>query len=484
VEQRRHRVLLILFLVLLPLPASFGQDLSDSEIATTLEYRIKYSKGGVGLVAGIVDARGSRVIAYGKPSKDSTQTVDGNSVFEIGSISKVFTTTLLADMIERGEVRLDDPLAKYLPPSVKVPTRHGREITLKDLATHSSSLPRMPGNIVPTGVTVKAMLCPFCKFDGIWVDLYARYSLEDSYEALADLQLKRDIGSRYEYSNWGVALLGNALSLRAGTDYEALLKARITDPLEMRDTAVVLTPRMTDHLAHGYDENGKPQPNWGMPAFAGGGGIRSTVNDLLKFVALHLGFKETPISTAALRTHDRQFECCNVEIGLGWFLEPQFEGKILMHSGATAGYTSFMAFDMAKRKGVVLLANSRLFIEDIGHHLLDNIQYPLADDPAKRAAVQIDSKLLQGYAGKYRLPEGGLLTVTSEGGRLFATREGKKTVEIFALNARDFFWRAPDAKALFKVSDVRATFVRNGNSEVTHLVLHAQGRNAPTPKID
>jgi serine-type D-Ala-D-Ala carboxypeptidase/endopeptidase len=488
-KRRRHLVLLTVLLLLLPLPAAFGEtELTDSEIAKILEYRIKYSKGGVGLVAGIIDEHGTRIISYGKPGKDSTQTVNGDSVFEIGSISKVFTATLLADMIERGEMRLDDPLAKYLPPSVKVPKRNGREITLKDLATHSSSLPRMPGNFVPTGVMVKSFLCPFCKFDGVVADLWARYSFEDTYEALSDLRLKRDIGSLFEYSNWGVALLGNVLSLRTGTDYEALLKARITEPLQMHDTAVKLTPRMSEHLAHGHDQNGKPQPNWDMPTFAGAGGIRSTANDLLKFVAVHLGFKDAPISKAALRTHDRQYECCNgehdVEIGLGWFLEPQFEGTIITHTGGTAGYVTFMAFDRAKRKGVIVLSNSVLFIDDIGHHLLDNIQYPLADNPKKRTAIPADPKLLPAYAGKYRLPSGETLTITAEGERLFATRDGKKKVEIFAQNARDFFWKVPDAKASFKNSDVRATFVRNDKSDVTHLVLHVPGRHAPAPRIE
>jgi len=487
-KQTRHLLLLTL-LLLLPLPAAFGQtELTDSEIARILEIRVKYSKGGIGLVAGIVDEHGTRIIGYGKPSKDSTQTVDGDSVFEIGSISKVFTTTLLADMIEHGELQLDDPIAKYLPPSVRVPKRNGREITLKDLATHSSSLPRMPGNFLPTGIIVKNLwriLCAACGSDGVLADLWERYSLEDTYEALSDLRLKRDIGSQYEYSNWGVALLGNVLSLRAGADYEVLLKARITDPLQMHDTAVRLTPRMSEHLAHGHGENGKPRPNWDMPTFAGAGGIRSTANDLLKFVAVHLGLTEAPISKAALRTHDHQYEWRRdrIEMGLGWFFEPQFESKIITHSGGTGGYVTLMAFDMAKRKGVIVLANSKIFIDDIGHHLLDNIQYPIADDPTKRTAIQSDPKLLKAYAGRYRFRSGDTLTVTAEEERLFATWDGKKKAELFAQNARDFFWKAPGAKALFNNSDVRATFVRNDKGEVTHLVMHAS-EHAPATKIE
>ena len=491
---KRTRCLLLVPLLVLFLPprSAFGQTgLTDSEIAKTLEYRVKFSKGGVGLVAGIVDEHGTRIFSYGKPSAGSTQTVNGDSVFEIGSISKVFTATLLADMIERGELQFDDPLAKYLPPTVKVPTRNGREITLKDLTTHSSSLPRMPGNFLPNGVVVKnlwRLFCAACGSDHVMAGLWRRYSVEDHYEALSDLRLKRDIGSQFEYSNWGVALLGHVLSLRAGTNYETLLKTRITDPLQMHDTGVTLTPRMAEHLAHGHSEKSKPTPNWDMPTFAGAGGIRSSANDLLKFVAVHLGLEEAPISRAALRTHEHQYECCNgkrdVEIGLGWFLERQFESKIIRHSGGTGGYVTLMALDLTKRKGVVVLSNSPIYFDDIAYHLLDNVQYPLADDPTRRTAVQIDPKLLQVYAGNYRLPAGEVLTITSEAGRLFATREGEKTVEIFALNTRDFFWKEADAKASFKFADLRATFVRNDKGAVTHMELHPPGSHVPASRIE
>ena len=182
------------------------------------------------------------------------------------------------------------------------------------------------------------------------------------YEALSDFRLKRDIGSEFEYSNWGMALLGHALALRAETDYETLLKARITGPLQMNHTAVNLTPEMREHLAHGHDENGKPARNWDMPIFAGAGGVRSTANDLIKFMAVNLGLTEAPLSKAAQRSQELQFECCKeqrpIEMGMGWFREPQFEGQILSHGGSTGGYRTRIALDMGKRKGVIVLANS------------------------------------------------------------------------------------------------------------------------------
>ena len=154
--------------------------------------------------------------------------LDGNTVFEMGSISKVFTGALLADMVARGEVKLDDPIAKYLPQTVKVPSRNGRQITLLDLATQSSGLPRLPSNMRPADFS----------------NPYADYSVQQLYEFLSGYSLTRDPGQRYEYSNLGVGLLGHVLALRAGKSYEEILKERILDPLGMNDTRVDATPSM------------------------------------------------------------------------------------------------------------------------------------------------------------------------------------------------------------------------------------------------
>ena len=136
-------------------------------------------------------------------------------------MTKVFTSLLLMDMTRHGEIALTDPVSKYLPASVKVPERNNRKITLADLSTQSSGLPRMPTNFAP-----KDQMNP-----------YADYSVQQMYDFLSGYQLTRDIGSQYEYSNLGVGLLGHVLSLRAGTSYEALVRSRICDPLVCRTRA-------------------------------------------------------------------------------------------------------------------------------------------------------------------------------------------------------------------------------------------------------
>src|SRR6185369_7618589 len=217
-------------------------EVTDNEVKSILQDRIDRAKRGVGIVVGLVDEKGTRVITYGKANQDGNRALDGNTVFEIGSVTKVFTATLLADMVERGEVSLNDPISKYLPKTVKTPTRDGKEITLLDLATQTSGLPRLPANFAP-------------KDPG---NPYADYSVDQLYAFLSSYTLTRGIGEKYEYSNLGVGLLGHILSLRAGTDYEALVRKRICQPLKMEDTGITLTPGMKTRLTTGHNPMLKP----------------------------------------------------------------------------------------------------------------------------------------------------------------------------------------------------------------------------------
>ena len=201
---------------------------TSKEIHDMLVNYIDVQHKSHGIVVGVITKRGREIIAYGHFDGADSRVPDGDTVFEIGSISKVFTSLLLADMVVKGEVKLDDPISKYLPASINAPTRNGKQITLLDLATHYSGLPRMP-----VGWT--------------W-----DYSPEQMFESLSHYQLTRDPGQKYEYSNYAVGLLGQILALRAGTDYETLLRTRITEPLGMQSTAIHLTPAMKANFTPGH----------------------------------------------------------------------------------------------------------------------------------------------------------------------------------------------------------------------------------------
>jgi D-alanyl-D-alanine-carboxypeptidase/D-alanyl-D-alanine-endopeptidase len=226
---------------------------SNAEIRKILAERIDKEKRGVGIVVGVIELAGRRIVAHGTFAKDDDRSVDGDTIFEIGSITKVFTALLLADMVERGEAAFDDSLSKDLPEGTKAPERGGQSITLEHLANHTSGLPRLPANM---------------KLDDM-SDPYANYTSEHLFEFLSQHELRRDIGAKYEYSNLGAGLLGELLSRRAGISYEALVKQRISTPLGMGRTAITLSPEMKAQLATGHGNDLEPVANWTFQAIAG-----------------------------------------------------------------------------------------------------------------------------------------------------------------------------------------------------------------------
>ena len=460
-NMKRLALLLVAVVCLAAQPLPARADVTDEEVKSILQDRIERAKKSVGIVVGLVDDKGVRVITYGKPGEDSKQTLDGNSVFEIGSVTKVFTATLLADMVERGEVSLSDPISKYLPKTVKTPTRDGKEITLLDLSTQTSGLPRLPTNFAPKDPK----------------NPYADYSIDQLYAFLSGYTLTRGIGEKYEYSNLGVGLLGHILALRAGMDYETLVRKRICEPLKMADTKIKLTPELQARLATGHNPMLKPVTNWDLPTLAGAGALRSTVNDMLKFVAANLGLKKSPLLAAMEKAQQSQRETgqADLTIGLNWHILKKFDSEMVWHNGGTGGYHSFIGLDKKNRKGIVVLSNSANDIDDIGRHLLVS-QYPLAKvEPTKEhKAIQIDGKIFDAYAGEYQLAPGFSIVFTREGERFFMQPTGQSKTEILPESETEFF---------VSVADVQVTFVKDDQGQVTQAVLHQNGRNVTAKKI-
>jgi CubicO group peptidase (beta-lactamase class C family) len=331
---------------------------SDSEIRQILVDRIDARHQSIGIVVGAIDATGRRVVSYGQLDEGDPRPLNGDTVFEIGSITKIFTSLLLADMTVRGELKLDDPVGKYLPATVTMPERGGQQITLIDLATHRSGLPRLPDNFFPKDPA----------------NPYADYTVDQLYAFLNAYRLTRDIGARHQYSNLGGGLLGHVLAERAGMDYEALVRERITKPLGMKDTAIALSPELRARLAVGHDGRMRPAKNWDIPTLAGAVALRSTANDLLRFLAAELGFVDTKLKSAmqAQLAVRRPGAAASTQIALGWYLSEIQSHAVIRHNGITGGYRSFIAFDPLARAGVVVLSNAytRIGPDDIGRHVL------------------------------------------------------------------------------------------------------------------
>jgi len=434
----------------------------DSEIRKILVERVDTFHQGVGIVVGVVEPQGRRVVAYGSLNQGDPRPLNGDTIFEIGSATKVFTSLLLADMVQRGEVALTDPVAKYLPAGVKVPERGGRAITLVDLSTHTSGLPRLPSNFQPKDPA----------------NPYADYSTQQLYQFLSSYQLPRDIGSRFEYSNLGGGLLGHALARRAGMDYEALVRLRITRPLGMESTAITLSPEMKARLALGHNDKLVTVPNWHLPALAGAGALRSSVNDLLIFLAANLGYVESPLAPAmaAMLAVRRPLGAPGGgEIGLGWLITKPSEDEIVWHNGGTGGYRSFIGYDAKAGVGVVVLSNTFTAsgVDDIGMHLLDS-HVPLLPPPKEHKEIAVDPKIFDGYVGQYQLAPNFILTITREANGLFAQATGQPKLQIFPESEREFF---------YKVVDAQITFETDASGRATSLTLHQNGANLPAKRI-
>jgi len=329
--------------------------------------RENFNNTNAGMVIGLVDERRSRVLAAGKLDNGTSQEVNGDTVFEIGSVTKTFTTLLLQDMVERDEVKLDDPVAKYLPEPVKVPARDGKQITLLNLAIHTAGLPRDPSNLTPTR--------------GLPENAFADYTVEKLYAFLSSFALDREPGSKFEYSNVGMALLGHILALKTGTNYEALVVERICRPLKMNSTRITLTPELRARLARGHDQLGRPAPNWEFQVYDGAGGLRSTANDLLKYVSANLGLMPSSLTRLMEQTHviRHKHTSDHGDTAMAWY--DRGEGyqsgmELLGHAGATGGYETFIGINKDQRRGVVVLSSRQggLSPETIGWLLLRGVR--------------------------------------------------------------------------------------------------------------
>jgi len=404
-----------------------------------------------GIVVGVVDSSGTRYFAYGRTAVNGGQPVDERTVYEIGSITKAFTGVALADMAVKGEVALDDPVRRYLPDSVRVPGTDSQPISLRLLSAQRSGLPRMPTNFSPRDSS----------------NPYADYDAARLYAFLNGYALTRAPGAAYEYSNLGFGLLGLALARRAGTTYEDLVRRRILAPLGMTSTMIRLTDAARARLAQG-SADGRPPANWDLDAFAGAGALRSTAEDLTKFLAAALGLRGTSLDSAFRLAAEPQFDAGpggGMRIGLGWHVREGAGGaRIVWHNGGTGGYHSWAGYDPARRVGVVVLTNSAENIDDIGLHLLDP-PHPLAP---VRTAVALPAAALDEYLGRYPLLPTFVITVTRDGDHLMAQATGQPAFRIWASAPDEFF---------LKVVDAQLGFTRGADGKVNGVILHQNGRD-------
>ena len=347
----------------------------SGELKDSIEDLVSNSNStNAAVVLGYVDPNGIQFYGFGNKSGSANATVDQNTIFGIGSITKVFTTILLADMVNDGLVKLNDPLQKYLPSNVTVPKYGVQNMTLENLATHTAGLPEFPDN--------------FCKdyMDNFDVNRTTEYRMEiiectqeyspfELYQSLLNTSILTEFGSKFGYSSYGTGMLGNILAIKSNTSYDDLLEKRILSVLGMVNTSITLTDEQKSNFAVGHI-NGDELPMWNLASvIAPSGGIYSTANDMLKFVSANIGLIKTKLDTAMQESHlIRHYNGFlgpnNVQVsdnnsgegfyvGLGWMINTNYGSEVVWHNGITAdGYNSIIAFNPSTHKGIVLLASA------------------------------------------------------------------------------------------------------------------------------
>jgi serine-type D-Ala-D-Ala carboxypeptidase/endopeptidase len=322
------------------------------------------------IVVGIITPNGTQVYSYGNLSKANSTKVNGNTIFDIASITKGFTTTLLADMVKQGLVNLEDPIEKYLPATVKVPAYNGHKIRLEDLATHTSGLPGFPAG---------------------WIRNHT-YTTQQVYNFLSNSPLRSEPGTKANYSDFGMGLLGYILSMRAGVPYAQLVNDRILSVLgmdstgiamdstgiamdstgiAMNSTAITLSDALKSRLAKGHIDGKEANLEFVPEEIQGAGALYSTANDLLKYLSANIGLIHTSINDIIQEIHLIRHEYPQAPslhfasnkslsasyIGLGWIIDTNLGTEVIQHSGGIDGYSSFVGFNPTKQEGVVLLCS-------------------------------------------------------------------------------------------------------------------------------
>ena len=337
---------------------------SDIEKETQNRIDIGYH---LGTVIGIIDKDGTRYYGFGQMSLTDSLKPDRNSIFEIGSIAKTFTTALLADLELSGEIEINSSIEEYMPVFKQISAKSKRTITLEDLINHTSGLARNP-----TNVTIDDS------------NRYHDYSVDNLKEYLSSITIKDSIKS-YLYSNLAYLVLENTIESKMGTSYESLLQERILGVLDMNDSHFVVPNKMRNRLVIPYAD-GKHETELDMGKFPAGGGLKSTAKEMLRFLEAQLGLHTTTLDKALKMTQVERFSNNNGKyglefegkLGLAWeILERKESGKTIhLHRGGSNGFRSFAGFNLEDQIGVVVLTSGRRWYSDLGLKILDPT-YPL-----------------------------------------------------------------------------------------------------------
>ncbi|NMH87258.1 serine hydrolase domain-containing protein [Flavivirga algicola] len=343
-------VLLTVFLVLGYTKISRAQgnlrdEIKNDKIAALLEEKLAFFPNQTEISLALIDNKQSEFFGIIRKSDTLQTKTNQNAIFEIGSVTKVFTSTLLAALVIEEKLSLNDRVVDLLPFKLETPSEDQENITLKTLANHTSGLPALPQNIMPLIALDES-------------DPYHSYTSDKLHEYLkTDFKTESRVGEKSTYSNLGAGLLGHLLTLKTKKSYEALLQEKIFKPLGMNSSTTVLKQVSEISLVRGLGPQGQVVSNWNFDVLEGAGAIKSSVTDLEKFVRMHMGNS----SVYNLTQNVTHIENKQVSLGLGWHIISQGDQKILFHNGGTEGYTSCVLINKETQKSVIMLTNISTF---------------------------------------------------------------------------------------------------------------------------
>jgi serine-type D-Ala-D-Ala carboxypeptidase/endopeptidase len=390
----------------------------------------------VGMTIGVLREGKQEVFGYGRMSHNDRRVPDGDTIYEFGSATKVLTGILLADAVVQGRVKLDQPARDLLPAGVKMPAKGDRAITLQDLSTHVSGLPKIPVNMKI----------------GNPDNPYANYREEDLYAFLNKHKLAHAPGTKSDYSNLGQGLLGHLLSLEAKSTYEDLVRNRIAVPLKMSSTKITIDKESQSRFAPGHKGHGQPTANWDLPVLAGAGGVRTTVNDMLLFAAANLAPPKGKLGEAiemAWTMHQKPIKKDEAPLGLGWHLAPD---GTRWHNGQTGGYHSMILINRKTKSSVILMTNTAtLEVDELAADIFSMISGAKVAPRKFEKATDVPAETLQKFVGSYELAPGILFTVEATDGKLMIGLTGQPSLQVFPRSETVWFYKVVDATITFKV---------------------------------
>ncbi len=320
----------------------------------------KHGARSSGTLVVAVLREGSRTVATASPTR--AREVAGEPLFEIGSLTKVLTGTLLAELHVRGEVDLHDPLSRYLRAS-EIPRWRDRVATLEELATHRAALPNTPPPLARRELLAAVGVLRGDPWRGVSDDDYRRM--------LRTMRPREPPGGRVRYSSVGFGLLGDALARHTSTSFDELLQRRVCEPLEMSDTAIDV-PDARPRLLEGRSRRGTPRPPLRdcMPA---AGAVRSSASDLLLFLGACLSRRQDVLGEAlALAQQPRAKISRSLSVGLGWLiLRRRGRPPVVWHNGGTWGFRSFAALVPDQELAIVALSNTTRSVDRLGFGVID-----------------------------------------------------------------------------------------------------------------